>query len=61
MKTTNYPMEKYSCLICGYANFSPLVFMDGICEVCAEKIRILAPISQQIRQSLKQEKIPVRT
>ena len=53
-------MEKYSCLICGYANFSPLVFMDGVCEVCAEKVRILAPISQQIRQSLEREKIPVR-
>jgi hypothetical protein len=54
-------MEKYSCLICGYANFSPLVFVDGICEVCAEKVRILAPISRQIRESLEREKIAVRT
>ena len=54
-------MEKYSCLICGYANFSPLVFMDGVCEVCNEKIRILAPLSRQIRESLERERITIRT
>ena len=54
-------MEKYSCVICGYSHFSPLSFTDDLCEVCAEKIRILAPISRQIRQSLEREKIVVRT
>ena len=54
-------MEKYYCKVCGYANFSPLVFMDGLCDICYEKIRILAPISKDIRESLEREKIPVRT
>ena len=54
-------MEKYYCKVCGYSHFSNLVFIGGICEVCAEKIRILAPLSQQIRESLEREKIVVRT
>lgn len=54
-------MEKYSCVICGYSHFSNLVFTDNLCEICHEKIRILAPISKDIRESLEREKIVVRT
>ena len=54
-------MEKYYCKVCGYSHFSNLVFIGGICEVCNEKIRILAPISKDIRESLEREKIVVRT
>ena len=53
-------MERYYCKVCGYSHFSMEYFSHGLCDICAEKVRILAPISQQIRQSLEREKIPVR-
>lgn len=54
-------MEKYSCRICGYSTISSEYLSYGLCDICYEKIRILAPISQQIRESLERERIAIRT
>ena len=53
-------MEKYYCKVCGYSHFSMEYFSYGLCDICYEKIRILAPISQQIRESWEREKIMVK-
>ncbi len=53
-------MEKYSCRICGYSVISSEYLSYGLCDICYEKIRILAPLSQQIRESLQKEKIMVK-
>ncbi len=54
-------MEKYSCRICGYSIISNEFLVFGLCDICYEKIRILAPLSRQIRESLERERITIRT
>ena len=53
-------MERYYCRICGYSTISSEFLSYGLCDICYEKIRILAPVSQQIRESLEREKIMVK-
>ena len=54
-------MERYYCRICGYSTISSEFLVFGLCDICYEKIRILAPLSRQIRESLERERITIRT